>query len=83
MKPLEMAARFAAFAWYTNHRQAPKRTTQAEARRFSKENWQVFLPLAHEGWGKLLLRVTKAHSTSKRLFPAVCRFKKRQLVAAG
>jgi len=65
MKPLEIAARFAAFAWYTNCRQAPSRTTQAEARQFANQNWQVFLPVAEKGWGKLLLRVAKIRPNLK------------------
>jgi len=65
MKPLETAARFAAFVWYTNCRQAPNRTRQAEAKRFSKENWQVFLPVADEGWGRLLLHIAKGRPTLK------------------
>jgi hypothetical protein len=83
MKPLEMAARFAAFAWYTDHRQTPSRTAQAEARRFSRQNWHVFLPVAQEGWGKLLLRVAKVRPNSQRHSPAASRSKKRQLAAAG
>jgi hypothetical protein len=61
MKPFEAAARFAAFTWYTGNRQAPDPTMQTEASRFAKENWQAFLPVADEGWGRLLLRVAKAH----------------------
>jgi len=64
MKPLEMAARFAAFVWHTNSCQAPNPTTQADARQFSEENWQMFLPLAHKGWGRLLLRVAKSSPDS-------------------
>jgi hypothetical protein len=82
MKPLEIAAQFAAFAWYTQHRQAPSRITQAEARRFSKQNWQIFLPVAHEGWGRLLLRVAKARPNSQHLPAVVSRPRKRQLAAA-
>lgn len=66
MTPLEIAARFAAFTWYTNTRQAPARTTQAEARRFSQENWTTFVPVAHEGMGKLLLKIAKPRKTRKR-----------------
>jgi hypothetical protein len=83
MKPSEIAAQFAAFAWYTNCRQAPSRTTQAEARRFSKHNWQIFLPVAHEGLGRLLLRVAKVRPNSQPLPAALNRPRKRQLVAAG
>jgi hypothetical protein len=79
MKPLEMAARFAAFAWYTDYRQAPSRTTQAEARRFSRENWQDFLPVAHEGWGRLLLQVAKARPRSQHVPPTGKRPTKRKL----
>lgn len=57
MKPMEIAARFAAFSWYTNCRQASARTTEAEARRFSNESWQAFLSVAQEGLGRLLLQV--------------------------
>jgi hypothetical protein len=82
MKPLDIAAQFAAFAWYTKHRQAPSRTAQAEARRFSKQNWQFFLPVAHEGWGRLLLRVAKTRPNSQHLPAVVSRPRKRQLAAA-
>jgi hypothetical protein len=66
MKPLELAARFAAFAWYTNNLQATSRITQVEARRFSNRNWRIFLPVARKGWGRLLLRVAKARPNSQR-----------------
>jgi hypothetical protein len=64
MKPLEIATRFAAFAWYTGYSQEPRPTLQAEARRFAKENWRTFLPVAHAGWGRLLLRVAKVRPTT-------------------
>ncbi len=79
MQPLEIAAQFAAFAWYTKHRCAPSGITQAEARRFAKQNWQIFLPVAHEGWGRLLLRVAKACPNSQPQSAAVSRPRKRQL----
>jgi hypothetical protein len=66
MKPSEIAARFAAFVWYTNCRQAQSRTIQTEARRFSDEDWHAFLPVANEGWGRLLLQVAKTSATAKR-----------------
>jgi len=61
MEPKEIAARFAAFTWHINCRQAPTKTAQAEARRFSNESWRDFLTVAHEGLGKLLLKVAKTH----------------------
>src|SRR5262249_55271209 len=78
MKPLEVAARFAAFSWYINLRQVPPRTVQAEARRFSKESWQAFLPVADEGLGKLLLQVAKIHPARQRRSAAVIRPMKRR-----
>jgi len=81
MKPLEIAARFAAFIRYTEHRQAPSRITQTEARRFSTQNWQIFAPVAHEGWGRLLLRVAKGRPNSQHLRKVVSRPRKRQLAA--
>ena len=80
MKPLEIAARYAAFAWYINYRQAPSRTTQAEAQRFSNENWEAFLSVAHEGWGRLLLRVAKAKPNGSA---AARKPTERQMAAAG
>jgi hypothetical protein len=81
MKPSEMAARFAAFTWYTNHRRAPGHTAQSEARRFSKENWQVFLPVVNARWGKLLLRIAEVRAHSQAVPAAVHRSRKRQLAA--
>jgi hypothetical protein len=83
MKPLEISARFAAFAWYIDYRQAPSRTLQAEARRFSEENWQAFLPVAQEGLGRLMLRVAKVRQHAQRRFAPASRHTKRQLAAAG
>lgn len=83
MKPLEMSARFDAFIWYINNRRAPKPTLQAEAKRFSQENWQAFLPVAHEGLGRLLLRIARVRPQSSHLLPTESRCKKRHLAAAG
>ena len=83
MEPFEAAARFAAFTWYTDTRQAPIRTMQAEASRFSKENWQAFLPVADQGWGRLLLRVAKAPLIPQRYRETPNRPSKRKHAAAG
>jgi hypothetical protein len=58
MNPLKLSAQFAAYVWYTEVRQET-RTTHDEALRFAEQNWRTFLPAAHEGWGKLLLRVAR------------------------
>jgi hypothetical protein len=34
-------------------------TTHDEALRFAEGNWAAFLPSAHEGWGKLLVRLAR------------------------
>lgn len=59
MTPLEVAARFAAFTWYTRSRKAPSRVVQREARQFALDHWEAFLPVAHEGWGRLLLQAAQ------------------------
>jgi hypothetical protein len=56
MNPLKASAQFAAYVWYT---EVMQRTTQDEALRFAERNWTTFLPSAHEGWGKLLMRVAR------------------------
>jgi hypothetical protein len=55
MHPLQVSAQFAAFVWYSDHSRGA--ADKAEALRFARENWLRFLPQAHEGWGKLLIRV--------------------------
>jgi hypothetical protein len=66
MHPSEIAARFAAFAWYTNRHQVPSNTAQAEASQFSHENWKTFLPFANQGLGRLLLQVAKTRKARQR-----------------
>lgn len=84
MKPLQFAAQFAAFAWYTNNRMAPDAIIQEEARRFAIENWEKFLPVANEGLGRLLLRIAKTPATRQhRVAPPMRRSTKRTLAVAG
>jgi hypothetical protein len=83
MKPSEMAARFAAFAWYAEHRRATSRIVRNEAGRFSSQNWQYFLLAVHKGWGRLLLRVAKARGHRRHPPAVVNRPSKRQLTATG
>jgi hypothetical protein len=59
MTPLEMAARFTAFTWYVNNRKASTRTKEAEAKRFAERSWREFLPMAHQGLGRFLLRIAR------------------------
>ena len=63
MNPWKVSAQFAAFVWFTNAR---KTATREEAIRFSRENWVGFLPAAHEGVGKLLIRVARLQPPRSR-----------------
>jgi hypothetical protein len=59
MEPLEVSAMFAAYVWFTGRNE---RTAKAEkeAVSFARKNWQVFLPCAHKGLGRLLIRIAGA-----------------------
>ena len=81
MHPSEIAARFAAFTWYTNCRQAPNKTVQAEARRFSDDNWRTFLPFANHGLGRMLLRIANTKKDRHLRAAAVKRVMQAQIAA--
>ncbi len=66
MKPLEAAARYAAFTWYLDTGKGPTGARENRARRFAAESWPAFLPVAQEGWGRLLLRVAELPSRAAR-----------------
>jgi hypothetical protein len=59
MNPLSVSARFAAHVWFMNQADNASKSRD-EALRFAHDNWLAFLPVAHEGWGRLLIRVTAA-----------------------
>jgi len=59
MSPLQVAAQFAAYVWYSEAK-AHGRATPREARRFAGASWEAFLPVAHEGLGRLLLQINQA-----------------------
>jgi hypothetical protein len=63
MNARQMAAQFAAYTWYEENRTT--KPARKEAARFAKENWNAFLPVAHEGWGKLLVRIAKQRATRR------------------
>ena len=54
MDPREVAAHFAAFVWFANRNPT---TPEGEAARYANDHWHAFLPLAHEGLGRLLLKI--------------------------
>lgn len=56
MHPLKVSAQFAAFTWFRNTHEEQGRE---QAARYARLNWDQFLPLAHEGLGRLLLRIAE------------------------
>jgi hypothetical protein len=56
MNPLKMSSLFAAYVWFTGH-QGESAKAQKEVMSFARANWESFLPNAHEGLGRLLVRV--------------------------
>jgi hypothetical protein len=64
MNAPKSAAQFAAYAWYEKCRAG--RQSPQEAARFARENWTAFLSVAHEGWGKLLIRIAILRAGQRR-----------------
>jgi hypothetical protein len=64
MDARKVAAKFAAYAWYEESRASSSRN---EAARFAKQNWSAFLPVADQGWGRLLIRIATHREKSRRL----------------
>ncbi len=62
MDPLTVSAQFAAFIWSMQYYQG-KSTGTEDAARFARENWLAFLPYAHEGLGRLLIKISKCRNT--------------------
>jgi hypothetical protein len=65
MNPWKVSAQFTAFVWYSN-RQTENKATVAEAAQFAKENWIAFLPYAHEGYGRLLIKIAQPKTRKVR-----------------
>jgi hypothetical protein len=53
MEPLQVAARFAAFACYLNTKPAEPACAE-DAGEYARENWRCFLPYVHEDLGDFL-----------------------------
>ena len=56
MHPLQVSAQFAAFVWFSRQRPEDPQT-RSKARRLARKHWGDFLPSAHEGLGRLLLKI--------------------------
>lgn len=65
MSPLQMSARFAAYTWFTRQPGNTDRPRE-HAHQFARLNWERFLPLAHEGFGRLLMRMAKSRMRGRR-----------------
>ena len=65
MNPCEVSARFAAYVWCTG-RQTARPTAEGEAVRFARANWRAFLGCAHEGLGRLLIRIASGRRSRRR-----------------
>ena len=52
MHPLKVSAEFAAFTWFRHTHEEESREAAA---RYARINWDEFLPVAHEGLGRLLI----------------------------
>lgn len=63
MNPLQVSAQYAAFVWFTNRNKGT--ATPEEARRFAQDNWTRFLPAAHEGLGRLLIRISRKRESRR------------------
>jgi hypothetical protein len=86
MNPRHVSAQFAAFVWFTGRTPAGH-ADPAAARRFARENWTAFLPCAHEGLGRLLMRIASRHTAAargRRVQPAtgVPRSRRRRVAVA-
>ena len=55
MSPFKVSAEFAAFTWFVNTSRGKVSTKRAL--RFARKNWASFLPCAHNGLGRLLMRL--------------------------
>jgi hypothetical protein len=65
MDPLTVSAQFAAYTWYTQQGKTSRQRRSA-AMQFARTHWEAFLPLAHKGLGRLLLKIAKGRPTPER-----------------
>ena len=62
MEPRTVAAQFAAYVWCVDG----ARKSPEEAAQFARDNWNAFLPIAHDGLGQLLIRVADLDAKATR-----------------
>lgn len=66
MDAVEVSAMFAAYVWSIG-RNRGRVVSEEEAISFARENWQAFLPNAHKGLGRLLIRLAGVRSRRERV----------------
>jgi hypothetical protein len=78
MDPRKVSAEFAAYVWFSqwSDESAP---AEEEAVRLARANWRAFLPCAHEGLGRLLIRIAGGGAKAGR--PARPRGRRGQTAA--
>ena len=64
MDARKVAAQFAAYTWYEESRAGEQ--SRNEASRFAEENWTAFLPVAHVGLGRLLMRIDSPRARGQK-----------------
>jgi hypothetical protein len=65
MEPLQVSAQFAAYIWFTESNERSL-TSEKEAALFARNNWRDFLPCAHKGLGRLLIRIAGGKTQRRR-----------------
>jgi hypothetical protein len=65
MDPLQISAQFAAYNWYMNVQRGAARS-EDRAARFARKHAAAFRSCAHEGLGRLLIRLASGRGRRKR-----------------
>ena len=65
MTPLQMSAQFAAYTWFVRQPDNAH-LSREEAHQYARLYWERFLPLADEGFGRLLMRMAKIRKRRSR-----------------
>jgi len=70
MEARKVAAQFAAYVWFEATQWAEQ--SEEEKARFARETWRPFLPIAHEGLGRLLIKIAGGRSSRHRRRKQLC-----------
>ncbi|HEY7311472.1 MAG TPA: hypothetical protein VH643_19070 [Gemmataceae bacterium] len=65
MNSLKVSAMFAAYVWFIGRNEGTA-TAEKAAVSFARDNWQAFLPCAHKGLGRLLIRIAGVRHRRRR-----------------